>query len=659
MTLLIAAVVALLAIAAASTLSPRLRIAAPLILVVAGIAVSFLPFIPTIEIDPEWILAGVLPPLLYSASVSMPTMNFRREFTAIGGLSVVLVVLSSVILGFFFAAVIPGLGIWWGIALGAIVSPTDAVATSIVKRVGVSGRVVSVLEGESLLNDATALVLLRAAIAGTAATVSFWGVLGNFAYSVLIASVLGVLVGQVNLRVRSKITDSTVNTVVSFTVPFLASIPAELLGASGLVAAVVAGLVTGHGAARRLPPQHRLSDSQNWHTVELVLEGLIFLVMGLELSGIIADVQNEHAGVGAAFGVAAGALALTIIVRAGYIAPLLSSLRRRARRGERVKPRLDVMKQRFDDPEAVFTARDVSGGGPGRPVGRAYSGGLPGSGAQGAQGGQGSQGGQGGQGSQGGQGGQGSQGGQGGLQRPAPSAAQVERVKTRTIRTLADIDYYVAAPLGWREGGILVWAGMRGAVTLAAAQTLPENTPYRSLLVLIAFVVAAGSLLIQGGTLAAFVKWIKPSSPDRESTDEERERVLEMLRAVAVDVTAKSAVDASTPVTADDGQIAAEATDGEPGRAQHVTSEEPAAGHPVTEPDDVEAAATASSIDSNAFVNRGASKKLALDIIAAQRTALLDASDDGTYTAETLNHALANLDADQISIELKGAPPEI
>jgi hypothetical protein len=128
---------------------------------------------------------------------------------------------------------------------------------------------------------------------------------------------------------------------------------------------------------------------------------------------------------------------------------------------------------------------------------------------------------------------------------------------------------------------------------------------------------------------------------------------------VAVDVTAKSAVDASTPVTADDAQIAAEATDGEPGRAQHVTSEHPAAEHPVTEPDDVEAAATASSIDSNAFVNRGASKKLALDIIAAQRTALLDASDDGTYTAETLNHALANLDADQISIELKGAPPEI
>jgi NhaP-type Na+/H+ or K+/H+ antiporter len=563
MTILIVMVVGLLAVAAAAAFAPRLRISAPLILVVAGIGVSFLPFIPPIESHPEWVLAGILPPLLYSASVSMPTMNFRREFTAIGGLSVALVVISSIVLGLFFAWVIPGLGLWWGIALGAIVSPTDAVATSIVKKVGVSGRVVAVLEGESLLNDATALVLLRTAIAGTAAAVSFWGVLGSFAYSVAVAVVLGFVVGKLNLWVRSKISDATVNTVLSFTVPFLASIPAELLGASGLVAAVVAGLITGRGAARKLPPQHRLSDSQNWHVIELILEGAVFLVMGLELFNIVSEVQKEHAGIGTAVLIAAGALVLTLLVRAAYVAPLLSGLRRRARRGQKMKPRLDVMQERFNSSEEALITQDARG--------------------------------------------------------PAPSPRRLEMLRIRVRRSIADIDYLVAAPLGWREGGVLVWAGMRGAVTLAAAQTLPfGETPHRALLILIAFTVAAASLLLQGGTLSAFVSWIKPALPDDEASKEERGRILALLAEIERDVTTS----------------AAQQADASPS----------------------DAAATAVAIPADDHV---AWKKRTLDIIAAQRTALLDARDDGAYSAEVLNSALTNLDADQISIELKGAPPEL
>ncbi|HEY5223893.1 MAG TPA: cation:proton antiporter [Microbacteriaceae bacterium] len=560
MSFLIVAVVGLLAVAAAAALAPRMRIAAPLILVVVGIGVSFLPFIPTVEIDPEWILAGVLPPLLYSASVSMPTMNFRREFNAIGGLSVALVVISSIVLGLFFAWVIPGLGLWWGIALGAIVSPTDAVATSIVKKVGVSGRVVSVLEGESLLNDATALVLLRTAIAGTAAAVSFWGVLGTFVYAVAVAVVFGFVVGHLNLWVRSKVTDSTVNTVISFAVPFLASIPAELLGASGLVAAVVAGLITGHGAARSLPPQHRLSDSQNWHAIELILEGAVFLVMGLELFGIVVDVQNDHGGVATAIGIAAAALLLVVIVRAAYVSPLLAGLRRRARRAQRAKPRLDALQQKLE----------TSQGASDRPR-------AP--------------------------------------RRPAATPERVARFATRTRRMIADIDFLLAAPLGWRDGGILVWAGMRGAVTLAAAQTLPANTPDRSLLVLIAFIVAAGSLLIQGSTLSGFVAWIKPAQGAEDDSNEERGSILELLDEAKRQVT--------------------DAAAGAVGEADAGVGE------------------------ADARADHAATKTLDLAVIAAQRTALLDARDDGTFTAETLNGALANLDADQISIELKGAPPDL
>ncbi|KQV06837.1 cation:proton antiporter [Leifsonia sp. Root112D2] len=568
MTILIVMVVGLLAVAAAAAFAPRLRISAPLILVVAGIGVSFLPFIPPIESHPEWVLAGILPPLLYSASVSMPTMNFRREFTAIGGLSVALVVISSIVLGLFFAWVIPGLGLWWGIALGAIVSPTDAVATSIVKKVGVSGRVVAVLEGESLLNDATALVLLRTAIAGTAAAVSFWGVLGSFAYSVAVAVVLGFVVGKLNLWVRSKISDATVNTVLSFTVPFLASIPAELLGASGLVAAVVAGLITGRGAARKLPPQHRLSDSQNWHVIELILEGAVFLVMGLELFNIVSEVQKEHAGIGTAVLIAAGALVLTVLVRAAYVAPLLSGLRRRARRGQKMKPRLDVMQERFNSSEESLIVQDTRG--------------------------------------------------------PAPSPRRLEMLRIRVRRSIADIDYLVAAPLGWREGGVLVWAGMRGAVTLAAAQTLPfGETPHRALLILIAFTVAAASLLLQGGTLSAFVSWIKPALPDDAASKEERGRILALLAEIERDVTTSVAQQADAS------------------------------------PTDAAATAVARADAAGPADDHVAWKKRTLDIIAAQRTALLDARDDGAYSAEVLNSALTNLDADQISIELKGAPPEL
>ncbi len=166
------AVLGLLAIAAAQTVGGRLRLAAPLLLVLLGIGVSLLPFIPPVVIESEWILAGVLPPLLYSASAAMPAMDFRRDFTAISGLSVVLVVVSSVLMGLFFSWVIPDLSLAWGIALGAIVSPTDAVATTIVKGLGVSPRAVAILEGESLLNDATALVILQAGIAGAASGTS-------------------------------------------------------------------------------------------------------------------------------------------------------------------------------------------------------------------------------------------------------------------------------------------------------------------------------------------------------------------------------------------------------------------------------------------------------------------------------------------------------
>ena len=589
MELLVIAVLALLAIAGAAAIGPKLGVASPLLLVIVGIGVSLLPEVPPFEVDPEWIIAGVLPPLLYSAAVSMPTMEFRRDFTAISGLSVVLVLITSVLLGLLFTWLIPDLGLAMGIALGAILSPTDAVATSIVKRLGVSPRVSALLDGESLLNDASALVLLRAAIAGAAASVALWGVVGTFVYSVAVAGVIGAIVGWLNLRIRARVSNPTVNTVISFTMPFIASIPAEQLGASGLVAAVVAGLITGRGAARYLSPQHRLSDVQTWRTVELVLEGAVFLVMGLQLSGIVDEVESAHEGVWAAIRIAAIAFAAAILIRAAYVAPLLAALGRRARRG------------------AAFKQRLVDRAGPpttSRPPSRV----------------------------------------------PDPSPAQAERFRTMMRRRVADIDYYLDEALGWREGTIVVWAGMRGVVTLAAAQTLPADTPSRSMLVLIAFVVAVGSLLVQGGTLPWLVRWLLPVR-DAGDTVAERLELKRVLHTAAFDeLDGDDSLDPRLRATAE-RMRAAWLTSADEGAQEsgEYAGETPASGartdSDVAEP---------GHGTSDRLIDAEQVRMLRLRMIRAERDALLDARDEGTFGAAALGAALEELDAEQISIELKG-----
>ncbi|OAH51871.1 cation:proton antiporter [Microbacterium oleivorans] len=547
---LLGLVVALLVVASTTVIGRWAGIAAPILMVAVGVGGSFLPMFDDFVLDPEWILLGILPPLLYSAAVSMPAMHFRREFGAIAGLSVFLVIGTALALGLFFMIAIPDLGFAWGVALGAIVSPTDAVATSIIKRTPVSKRVVAILEGESLLNDATALVLLRTAVAAAAASFSFWGAVGTFAYAVVVAVLIGAVLGWLNLTVRKRATDPTVNTVLSFTVPFLAAVPAELLGASGLVAAVVAGIITGVGGPRVFSARNRLSDAQNWRTVELILEGFVFLFMGLQLTSILSDVEKAHEGIAPALLIAAGAWLLTVIVRAAYVAPLLALLSMSARRVRRLQPRLETIAQRLETEEGEAQLVDAFAR-RGRRVSR----------------------------------------------------GTVRRFGPRVTRGLADIRYFQEAPLGWREGTLVVWAGMRGAITLAAAQTLPEDTPLRSVLVLIAFAVAVVSLVGQGASVAPLVDALTPAGSadeSREREKEERQHILELLRERAADVPAPD-----------------RSADLDRARAFQVESD------------------------------------YRLAVIDLQRRALLDARDTGTFDADVLAHELAVIDAAQIAIELR------
>ncbi|MFT3899257.1 MAG: cation:proton antiporter [Gordonia sp. (in: high G+C Gram-positive bacteria)] len=546
MTLVILLVAAaILAIAAANTLGPRLAIAPSLILVTGGLLVSLIPAVPEIVVQPEWILAGILPPLLYSAAASMPSMEFRRNLAPIGALSIILVVLSAVVVGFVVHAVIPEIPLWTGIAVGAIVSPTDAVATQMVKKLGAPGRVVALLEGESLLNDATALVMLRTAIAATAAGVAVGGAIGDFVWAITAAVAVGWAIGRVNLLIAARVHNPVVTTAVSFTVPYLAYLPAEHLGASGLVAAVAAGIVTGMGAARHLTAAHRMSEMQNWRTIELLLEGGVFLLMGLELSSLITDVHRAGARVHVAIELAALILVVIVVVRGAFVGPMLAWLGRLARRSDRLRPRLrEIGEQLPDDAPAKWTRR--------------------------------------------------------------------------LNRKIADLDYFQSTRLGWRESTLVVWAGMRGAVTVAAAQTLPLNTTSRSLLVLTAFLVALGSLLVQGFTIAPLIRRLGVAQDEAE-LDGERAALHQQLRdVIADDMAAKFDVDPDEFRRVRDAVLKSE--DSEDGTVRHVGRSE--------------------------FV---AMRQAMID---AQRSQLLALRDEGQYSSQVLTEALARLDAEQISVDL-------
>lgn len=426
------------AIVAVAVLSRRTGIASPLILLLVGIVASYTPLVPAFEIEPEWILAGVLPPLLYSAAVSVPVIDFRRNLKAITGLSVLLVIVTSLAVGLVLYLLLPSVGLAAAIALGAVISPTDAVAaTSIGKRLGLPARLVTVLEGESLVNDASALVLLRTAIAAMAGTVSLWSMIADFAYAVVAAALIGLVVGWGSVTLRSWLNDPVLTTTVSFMVPFMAYVPAEQLGASGVLAVVVAGLVTGHRGARVLAATERISEHTNWLTVQFLLEHGVFLLMGLELRGLVDELETAGGNLGQAVRIGLILTALVVVLRFAFVVPQMALVRRDERRSAQRVEILGQVKERLD----AFAPQDDR------------------------------------------------------------SRRRKAKAQSRVAQRAADLQFFERQGLSWRGILIIAWAGMRGVVTLAAAQSLPASTPDRALLILVAFTVAVVSLVGLGGSL--------------------------------------------------------------------------------------------------------------------------------------------------------------
>jgi monovalent cation/hydrogen antiporter len=284
---------------AVTALANRIKFSAPLLLMLVGIGMSFLPEVPIPELTSELVLIGFLPPLLYAAAIRTSVIDFRANRRSIAQLSVLLVVVTA--LGI-------GLITWWilpvsfpvAFALGAVVAPPDAIAaTTIARRVGLPRRLVTILEGESLVNDATAITCLRVAIAAIAGTLTAAEASVGFLIAVLGGLAVGLVVALVAIPIRERITQPVFDTAISMLVPFAAYLPAEALSigdfhGSGVIAVVTAGLILGHKSPVIQSGQSRLSERVNWATIQFLLENTVFLMIGLQARRII-EANSESA----------------------------------------------------------------------------------------------------------------------------------------------------------------------------------------------------------------------------------------------------------------------------------------------------------------------------------------------------------------------------
>lgn len=317
--LLVAIAVTVLAVTA---VAERFGFAAPIPLILVGWAASYVPGVPEIHLEAEVVLFGLLPPLLYAAAISTSLVDFNANRRPILLLSVGLIAFTTAGVGVVVHAIVPEIGWPGAFAIGAVVAPPDAVAaTAIGRRIGLPRRIVTILEGESLLNDATALVALRTAIAAAGTGITAWEVGSDF----VVAAVGGVAVGLalffVVALVRKRLEDPLVDTGLSLVVPFAAFVLAEEIHASGVLAVVVAGLLLGHKAPILQSAQARISERMNWRTIAFVLENTVFLLIGLQARVLIDDVRESPLPTGTIVAVCLATLVAVVVLRMAWVFP--------------------------------------------------------------------------------------------------------------------------------------------------------------------------------------------------------------------------------------------------------------------------------------------------------------------------------------------------
>jgi Na+/H+ antiporter len=283
----------LVVLAIIAYVASRLALPPSILLVLAGTGLALIPGLPFLELAPELVLLMILPPIIYSAAVAMSWREFRFNIRPISLLAVGCVVVTTLSVG---AASHWLLGLSWpvGFTLGAIVSPPDAVAPlSIVRRMHLPRRLAVILEGEGLANDATALILYRFAVAAvTVGSFSFGRALGSFAIVVAGEIAWGIAVGWTMLRLRRLVAEVRIEILLSVLTPFAAYWPPEVLGGSGVLATVATGLYISWNGLRLINSTTRLQGIFFWDFLNYVIEGLVFLVTGLQARTLIEGIRG-------------------------------------------------------------------------------------------------------------------------------------------------------------------------------------------------------------------------------------------------------------------------------------------------------------------------------------------------------------------------------
>ncbi len=269
------------------------KLSAPLVLVIAGLLVGLIPGVPDFALRPDLVLFVILPPLLWSAGLESSFINMRRNKRSIMLLAVGLPLATTVAVGVVAFYTVPEFTLAAALTLGAVVAPPDAVsATAIGRRVGLPRRIMTLLGGESLLNDATALTVYKVALAAAIGVATGWGMgLAIFALAAVGGVAVGVVFGALIVIIRSRLTDPLVESAVGLVAPFVIYLVAEEIHGSGVLAVVVSALILG----QRFTRAHyatRLQDQAVWRAVQLVLESLAFLLIGLQLPMVVANMHG-------------------------------------------------------------------------------------------------------------------------------------------------------------------------------------------------------------------------------------------------------------------------------------------------------------------------------------------------------------------------------
>jgi monovalent cation/hydrogen antiporter len=517
MEALTAALAILVAVAILYEIARRLGVPYPTLLVLGGLALVVVPGLPRIRLEPDLVLLVFLPPLLFSAAVDTPTRELRANLAPLVRLSVGLVVFTTVIVAVVAQAAIPGLGWAAAFTLGAIVAPTDALAaTSVFRRLGAPRVIVSLVEGEALFNDATALVAYRAAVLAVGGTFILSEALTGFLVAALGGVVIGAAVGRLAGELLRRLDDPPVEVVISFVVPFAAYLPADRLGLSGVLAAVAAGLVIGSRLGTILSPRSRILWLSTWKMIGFVLNGFVFVLIGLELPDILGGLGGRPAA--EIVGLAILVCGVVVVTRLVWVSA--SSL-------------------------------------------------LPGS---------------------------------------------PRRVIARRDPRLA-----------WRLTVVVGWAGLRGAVSLAAALALPTSFPERNLILLLTFAVILVTLVGQGLTLP----WVlRRAAWDGTEADGDEATV---ARAAAYQA-GLDEVARARPLWPGHLPLFDRLESGLRDRTQHLATEDP-------------------DETAERRQERVEHEQIQLGVITAQRTAVIELRDRGEINDQTLRTIERELDLEELRME--------